>query len=70
MVTIDTLTRSLPYPRPSIIEALRRLREDLKIIEFAPPNACCVYRLVKGAKRPVDMRGQHGKSGRRPKDRG
>lgn len=67
IVTLDSLVRSLPYPKESIRKAVKRMREDLGIVEFAPPNTCCVYRLVKGAKRPLDMRGQHGNSGRKPK---
>lgn len=66
MTTIDALATALPFARWSIIKALERL-SALDIVELAPRNVCCVYRLVKGARRPIDMRGHHGNSGRRPR---
>lgn len=66
IVTLHTLVATLPITRDSIIEALYRLRRR-GFIEIAPRNVCCVYRRVNGARRPIDMRGHHGNSGRRPR---
>lgn len=63
-VTLFTLRRLLPCftaltVKKSVYQLVKR-----QCVEKAAGMA--VYRLTKGARRPVDLRGQHGNSGRRP----
>ena len=68
-VTIYSLAAALPeVARVSVYEAVRRLKEA-RVVEQYPPAAKTVYRLCKNARRPHDMRGHHGKSGRKRKPR-
>lgn len=63
-VTILSLFKRFPYLESESIEkALFRLIQ-LGIVEKDKRTRQHLYRLRKNAKRPIDMRGRHGKSGR------
>lgn len=51
---------ALPYSRKTITETLRRL-VAAGLVEQTHPG---IWRRCKNARRPVDMRGQHGNAGR------
>lgn len=54
------------YDEEGVREAVRRLIR-LKKVEKVIVAKAHLYRLVKGARRPVDMRGHHPNTGRKPK---
>ncbi len=67
--TIHSLFDSLPQIHITSIEnAVWRLVR-LGKVERDNERKTNIYRLVRGATRPIDMRGHHGKSGRRAKCR-
>lgn len=54
------------YDNLVILQAVRRLMR-LKKVEKLVVARAHVYRLVKGARSPIDMRGRHSNVGRKPK---
>ncbi|HKU78612.1 MAG TPA: hypothetical protein VJQ42_02120 [Rhodanobacteraceae bacterium] len=70
IITFDGLHALLPnLSRATIVAAVKRLTGQprayaVRYVELVRPSNGAVYRRVKGASRPIDMRGHHGNGGR------
>ena len=66
-ITIHGLFDSFPNVEIESIETAVRRLVAMGKVEKDRSKRTHLYRLCRGATRPIDMRGHHGKSGRRAK---